>query len=533
MMVVVLRHARWLSSLVLATSMLPASAAARSAPQPATSCQPLLSLSSIDYSILSARIVRKNGVPEHCRVLGVIRPEIRFIVNLPTDWNGRFLMIGGGGWAGFPPEDPFVLPRQEGAVRQGFATGYTDSGHNRYLEQGATFAYNNLQAEVDFGFRAVHLTAVIAREIINVYYGQPAEYSYFLGCSTGGRQALVSAQRFPSDFDGIVAGAPVHDFTGLLLKLRQAVEALEKIQMTPARLEVLSAAVYERCDGLDGLVDSVIDDPRQCHFDPTRDLPRCDGENTNRCFTAPQMEGLRELYGPLIVNGVRIHPGIPLGAEIKGRAPVALAGATLASGWNPRLMSTRDVNLYGQIIPAGRPMMEQRLIDWLRYVAFEEDDPERTWRDFDIARDLPKLSLTRSIMDAVDPDLTPLANAGGKLIVYHGWSDTGANPLRTAEYFDEVYETMGAPGRDTARLFMVPGMFHCGGGTNVDRIDPMTSIIEWVETDTAPDSLIASRVENGKVTRTRPIYAYPNVARYKGEGSTDEARNFKSVSSKR
>ena len=501
--------------------------------QPARSCESLVSATNFRYAVVSARVVpARNRVPEHCRVLGMIRPEIRFIVNLPIRWNERFLMLGGGGWVGFPPEDPWVLRQQEIGLSRNFATAYTDTGHDRFVKEGATFLYQNLEAEVDFGFRAVHLTTLTAKTLIESYYGKVARFSYFMGCSTGGRQGMVSTQRFPSDYDGVIAGAPVFDFTGLLLQLRQAVEALEKIEITPARLEILGEAIYRQCDKTDGLADGVIEDPRQCDFDPAEQLPRCGaGGRRDGCFTDVQVEGLKRLYGPLVVSGKRIHPGIPLGAEIQGRANASLTGSALASGWNPRLMSTRPVNLAGQIIPPGRPMMEQRVLDWLRYVAFEQDDPDRHWKEFDLARDLDKVTQTRSIMDGTDSNLHALAKTGGKLLVYHGWSDTGANPLRTAEYFDEVYKTMGAVGRDTARLFMVPGMFHCSGGSNVDRMDTMSALIQWVEAGQAPDRLIAARVEAGKVTRTRPICAYPDVARYRGSGSVDEAANFDCVGS--
>ncbi len=500
--------------------------------QPVRSCASLLNVTNFRHAVVSARVIpARNRVPEHCRVLGMIRPEIRFIVNLPTRWNERFLMLGGGGWVGFPPEDPYVLRQQETGLGRNFATAYTDTGHDRFVKEGATFLYQDLEAEVDFGFRAVHLTTLTAKTIIEAYYGTAARFSYFMGCSTGGRQAMVSTQRFPSDYDGVVAGAPVFDFTGLLLQLRHAVEALEKVEITPARLAILGETIYEQCDKIDGLADRVLEDPRRCDFDPGAHLPRCGAASRpDGCFTDLQIEGLKQLYGPLVVAGERIHPGIPLGAEIKGRANATLSGSATASGWNPRLMNTRGVNLAGQIIPPGRPMMEQRVLDWLRYVAFEQDDPNRHWKEFDLARDLDKVTQTRMIMDGTDPDLQALAKSGGKLLVYHGWSDTGANPLRTAEYFDEVYETMGTAGRDTARLFMVPGMFHCAGGSNVDRMDTISALIQWVEGGQAPDRLTAARVEGGKVTRTRPICAYPDVARYRGSGSVDEAVNFDCVS---
>jgi len=222
---------------------------------------------------------------------------------------------------------------------------------------------------------------------------------------------------------------------------------------------------------------------------------------------------LELLYGPVVVDGKVLQPGTPMGAEIKDPR-------TGNSGWDPRLINIDSSGVHQ------RPLMEQRIANWLPNMAFEVDQPEMTWRDFDLKRHVPLLERSRAIHDGTDPDLSLLAAAGGKLITYHGWSDTGPGPLSTAEYFDKIYETMGVEGRNHARLFMIPGMFHCWGGTNVDRFDGMTALINWVERGVAPDAILAGREEEGELVRTRPVCAYPDVAVYRGTGDPNSAENF-------
>jgi len=492
--------------------------------KPVQSCRRLLEFGDFDVSVVSAQVVPADAeAPEHCQVFALIQPEIRVRINLPMAWNGRLYAIGEGGFGGHEADVPLFGLWQARALRNGFATAFNDTGHDGRVsgplpvdgDYDASFATNNLETQVDFGFRAAHLTSVFAKQLIEVFYGRKPKYSYFDGCSTGGRQAMVEAQRFPHDFDGIVAGAPPFDMTGLFIQLRQTIGALHKINITPDLLELLAKAVYKRCDRLDGLEDGVLRDPRQCDFDPARDLPRCSGAPTDSCFTDEQVDGLKLVYSPVVLNGKRIHPGVPLGAEPKdpgGR-----------SGWVPRFMN---------IAPDGTrkvPFMEFRLVQWLRYLAFEVSVPDMQWQDFNLERDIPKLKRTREVEDATDPDLSPLAAAGGKLIAYQGWADTGPNPLRTAEYFDEVRRVMGERADSTARLFMVPGMFHCNGGYNVDRLDAMTAVINWREGGVAPRQIVATRLRDGKVVRSQPVCAYPKVASYQGKGDPMAAESFSCI----
>ncbi|MDA2929999.1 tannase/feruloyl esterase family alpha/beta hydrolase [Acidobacteria bacterium AH-259-O06] len=288
--------------------------------RPDRSCESLRTLTGYDYSIVSATLVAaSDGVPEHCRVAGVIPEEIRFEVNLPTAWNGRFYMHGNGGYAGTPPEDPGRVRHKHNGFRHGFATAYTDTGHDRRFEPLGTFAYNNSSKLVDYAFRAVHLTAVTAKEIIAAYYNGSISYSYWDGCSTGGRQGLMSAQRFPSDFDGIVVGAPVLDFTGTMISYIWNAKALLDAPLSLAKVEMLGKKVYARCDAQDGLKDGLIDDPRQCDFDLTKNLPRCpDDAGGDSCFTSAEIGTLEKIYGGVVSSGEVIFPGQPLGAEADG-----------------------------------------------------------------------------------------------------------------------------------------------------------------------------------------------------------------------
>ncbi len=496
--------------------------------KPEIECRRLLSLTSFDFAVISAReMTGHDTVGAHCRVVGHIAPQIRFQVNLPTAWNERLYMIGNGGFAGAHPDSSAFLRWQERGVANGFISVYMDTGHDASVEPGSSFADGNLSKEVDFGFRSLKVTADVAKLIAERYYGRPPRRSYFDGCSTGGRQAFVIAQRFPDAFDGIVAGAPPFDATGFFLLSHHAVSALEKIEMTRERLAVLGEAVYRECDGVDGLTDGVIEDPRRCPFDPVEDLPACERDAPGKsCFTRSQREALADLYGPLRAGGSELHPGVPFGAEPLGQPPAGSSPTGLVSGWEPRLWAPTPATGADT-----RTLLEQRVDDWITFLAFEDDDAERTWRDFDLDRDLDRVGLSTAILSALDTDLAPLAEAGGRLIVYHGWADAGPSPQRTAEYFEALQEEMGmTAAHGTARLFMVPGMFHCSGGVNVDRIDAMTALINWVEEGVAPSELLARREEGGKVVRARPICAYPQVARYTGEGSTEEAANFRCVS---
>lgn len=473
-------------------------------------------MTNFNVSIVSATLLpAQAGVPEHCRVYGVIQPEIRFEVNLPTAWNGRFYMHGNGGTAGQKPGHPAMASTRNAALRNGFATTWNDTGHDEFSHPLFSFAHDNLYRVVDFGFRAIHLTAVTAKDVVRAYYELPAKYSYFDGCSLGGRQALVSAQRFPSDFNGISVGAPVLD-TGMV-GLWNA-KALEDAPIAYDKIDLIAEAVYRNCDGKDGLVDGIIDDPRRCDFDPERHLPKCPGDvDGSRCFTNAQIGALKKIYGGIVSKGRVVFPGNPVGAEAAGQqgVPPRHPPGEKVSGWD-----------FWLIDRAGPGQLANFSESALKYLTFEKDDPKYNWRDFSFDRDYERLAGNAEYMDARDPDLSAFRVAGGKMIMRHGWADMSLNPLITIDYFEKVTATMGAQTSDFFRFFPVPGMFHCSGGVGVTSIDPMTALINWVEGGVAPETLPGSRVERGTVTLTRPLCPYPKVARYRGQGPANDAASF-------
>lgn len=474
-----MKHLHWMAALCMAApaaaqnghSFLGAKRAkvayTNAATAPAVSCASLISLTGHDYSILAAGLVAATAeAPEHCRVAGVIPPEIRFEVNLPSLWNRRLYMYGNGGYAGTPPDHPSRNGPRNNGLRHGFATTYTDTGHDRHVEPLGEFAHNNLQKLVDYSFRAVHLTVLASKEIVRTYYGgETAAYSYWDGCSTGGREGLMSAQRFPRDFDGIVAGAPVLNFSGTMIGYIWKLHALEAAPLSLAKIEQVGKAVYARCDAVDGLKDGLITDPRDCDFDPARDLPRCGAGQDSDCFTAAEIGALKKIYSDVTGGGRTLFPHQPVGAEL---GPPS--GSRRSSGWDRWIINENGPSI-GQVFSE----------TFLQYLAYPEDDPNRDWESFDFDKDPQRMELVHSMLDATNPDLSAFQHRGGKIIMYFGWADAALNPLMGLGYYEDVLATMGADTQDFFRLYMVPGMYHCGGGLGVDRIDAMTPLIDWVE----------------------------------------------------
>jgi feruloyl esterase len=468
-------------------------------------------LTGHDYSVTSATLVQAaGGVPEYCRVLGVIPPEIRFSVDLPTDWNRRLYMYGNGGFAGEPPEAPARIAASLHALQRGFATTSTDTGHDSTVEPLGSFALNNLQKEIDYSFRAVHLTLQTAKTIAARYYDAPPNFSYWDGCSTGGRQGLMSAQRFPDDFDGILAGAPVLNFSGTMTSYAWTQQALTKAPLSIAKVELLGRKIYERCDKLDGVSDGLIEDPRQCDFDPARHLTQCAGASGADCFSAPEIAALALFYADVRGGGEILFPGWPLGAE----APPP-SGRNPTSGWNRWIVNEN-----------GPPIEQVFSETFFRNLAFRPDEPDFDWRKFDFDKDPQRMGFIHSILDATSPDLSGFRDRGGKLLMYFGWADTALNPMMGINYYEDVVKTMGPQTGDFFRLYMVPGMFHCGGGLGVDQFDAFTRLVNWVEGGETPERMDAARVIDGKVELTRPLCPYPQVARYNGSGDPNAAANF-------
>ena len=482
---------------------------------PQIPCAALQTLSSGVAKTMSAHMVQSSSSgPEHCRVSGIIAPEIRFEVNLPSMWSGRFYMYGNAVFAGETPDSGSRGRFRAAALRHRFATASTNTGHDADLEPLATFA-GNVDKRVDYAFRAVHLTTVEAKRIIATYYGRSPAYSYWDGCSTGGRQGLISAQRFPADFDGILAGAPVINFVDTLIAFLWNASALSNSPIPLPTMKLVSDAVYAKCDARDGLTDGLIDDPRKCDFNPASDVAQCvAGENSVTCLTPAQSGALSKIYGGMISNGKQVHLGFSVGAEM---VDTSLQGTgPMESGWDGWLL-----------VPPGQHSRQYIIGEsFVRYFGSPTVDPKYDARNFDFDKDMAKFDDARHLLDANNPDLREFNSRGGKIIMYIGWGDMALPPLMGVDYFERALATNGPDTTDFFRLFMIPGMFHCGGGVGTDRFDAMTPLINWVERGIAPAAIPAAKVHSNRIVRTRPLCPYPQVALYSGTGSIEDAGNF-------
>jgi len=436
-----------------------------------------------------------RNVPAFCRVAATLTPvpdsEIKIEVWLPeSGWNGNLQSVGNGAWAG-----TISYPAMGTALTAGYATASTDTGHSG--GNPATFVPGHPEKVIDFSYRAVHEMTVAAKAIIGARYGSEPKHSYWNGCSTGGRQALVEAQRYAADYDGIIAGAAAINTThlqGAQVWSAQVVHQDEASYIPPAKYPILHAAVLEACDELDGVKDGVLENPTKCRFDPKVLL--CKDADGPACLTAPQAEAARKLYaGPVDSRGKSLFPGLERGSEtgwatLSGTKPMALADETY------KFLVFQDAN-------------------W-NYLTF---NPER-----DIAAAVKNAG---PMMDAIDSNLKPLFSRGGKVLMYHGWADPGIAPQNSVRYYNSVVDKLGkAATSNSIRLFMVPGMGHCQGGDGTSTFSMIDAISKWVEQGHAPDRIEASRMRAGKADRTRPLCPYPQVAVYNGAGSTDESANF-------
>jgi feruloyl esterase len=475
---------------------------------PRLSCAALRALTSYEFSIDTATLVAATDTtPEFCRVLGLVAPEIRFEVALPTAWNGRLYMFGNGGYAGESLAAGFRAGRRSSAVARGFVVAQTNTGHDAAREPLAAFA-SSPQKVVDYAYRAVHVTAVTAKRVARAYYESAPARAYFDGCSTGGRQGLVSAQRFPEDFDGIVVGAPVLDFTGVMTHYSVAHRALAEASLSEPKIRLVADTILGACDKVDGLEDGLIDDPRRCKFNPATDLPRCAAGGTQACVTDRDVAALAAIYGPVAAGATRVFPGFPVGIE--AIAPTPTGPRTALDPW---------------FIRAGRPSISWEFAEAF-FTNLATPGTPLDLRTFDAEKDRAKLEPIGAILNATDTDLSAFKARGGRILMYFGWADPALSPLMGTEYYEKVREKMGPATTDFFRLFMMPGVFHCAGGVGPDSLDTITPLADWVERGIAPDRLVAARRAGGSVVRTRPLCPYPQVARHNGTGSIDDAANF-------
>lgn len=517
---------------VLILLLLPCAALAQ------TPCEKLADVTLTDATVTSATSVAAGSykppagpgtpalnrdLPAFCRVAGIARPtsdsEIHFEVWLPVSgWNNKYQQVGNGGFAGTIP-----FGAMGAALLEGFATAGTDDGHA--ASPNAKWAIGHPEKVKDFGYRAVHETSVQAKALIRAFYGQEAAHVYFVGCSEGGREALTEAERYPDDFQGIVAGAPAINWDHLNARGLWDELALTETPdsyIPPAKLPVLQNAAIAQCDSLDGDKDGFIENPSACHFDPA--AVQCKGADSADCLTAAQVAAAKKIYAPLKNprTGALIEAGFSPGGEA-----VPANWAVWITGGNPAQQGV------------GKLFANQFFAD----MVFENPqwDPKSFNFDTDTKTTDDKLG---EILNSMDTNLRPFKEHGGKLIQYHGWSDAAIPPLGSVEYFESVQKTMGDT-KSFYRLFMVPTMSHCAGGPGATMFgnaggfaapqedadhDVVLALSRWVEEGKAPDRIIASGYVDGNpakgVAMTHPLCPYPQQAYYKGTGDIKDASNF-------
>lgn len=513
------------------------------------SCEALASVDVSKDVGAKTRVTSAKVDGDMCAVTGNIDPSIGFQMRLPLhQWTQRFLQLGCGGLCGVMRMDidhaNGCAPVENGEL----VTATTNMGHDGTSMGDGTFGQNP-QLRIDFAYRGVHLTSVAAKALIKKFYGHAQKYAYFSGCSDGGREALMEAQRFPADFDGIAAGAPAMNFQLQnsfyhAWQARSNMDAQGKAIITADKLPILHEAALQECDAKDGLKDGQIDDPRRCKFDPAVVQCKPGQADTSRCLTAAQVEAARKIYaGP---------------KDDKGNS--FLAGTVQVGS---------ELNWKGVFVPQqgdGPIPSAEMAMGSVRNLVFETNPPPSTQVTdfkFDTAT-FDKLIPLHSLYDATNPDLSAYIQHGGKLMLWHGWADPHISPLNTIAYYDAVKERLGSATDDAVRLFLFPGMGHCFGGQGPGQFDLLTPLMQWVESKQAPNVIVAGRpsfeppmgpppgprggpedkagMPKGMmrppmagssgpmpalpVNRTRPIYPYPQVARYSGKGSVDDAGSF-------
>ncbi len=514
-------------------SLAPASVQAQVTATDAQSCDALRDMRNLTIIRAGIRENSSDG-SSYCYVRGIISPAIHFHAQLPLpqNWNGRYLMWGDGGKDG-------DLDYADHRVAEGYAVTNSNLGHDNGVEPGASFGFNNRQAEIDFGYRAVHLTVQAGKLLVNTYYDQGPAYSYFEGCSQGGRQGFMSAQRFPNDFDGIVAGAPAFNYQGLNaagtwnlqrmfrnnLAGNLAVDSNGDGSYDSLNLiDVLHERVLQKCDASDGLRDGLVSDPLNCNFNPDNDLSdlMCpSGSASDSCFTPAQLQTINDFYnGPRDDAGRQVYPGKMFGSEPRwpgyyvpsarnNMGPSKLMG--VAGDHMNYLFYDQDP---GVTVPDVRDIHYQARTDGVI--------PEFHWFDWNINDFFSgKGDVMKAITDANDSDLTQfLVDADGKMIIYHGLVDTLIVATDTINYYNDMVDTTFAgnmaAAQDKARLYLAPGMGHCRGGPGPDSWDKLAPLVDWVENGNAPESIIATHSTDGVVDNERPLCTYPEQASYVG-----------------
>lgn len=454
---------------------------------------------------------------EHCKASGVIGTEIRFELLLPENWNGKFVMGGGGGFVGSVQNQALAY----GALNAGYATVGTDTGHqNQGID--ASWALNNLERIVNFGHAAVHRTAVTAKSLVSDYYNAEIHRNYFMGCSRGGGQALMEAQRYPDDFDGIVAGAPAYSWSGVAaqgIRIQQAMfpdpTDLSAAVISSAEQAMLEGIILSRCDAADGLEDGILNDPRQCDFE-VASLPSCSAGDSDECFTPQEKAAIATIYdGPKDAQGNDLFYGYPLGGESDRGG----WGAWLTGG---NASSNRSNGQ--QAIPNAHYGFSNGI---MKYMVFHDADWDYSTYGFEnYPEDTAQLAAT---LNATNPDLSQYRDQGGKLLIYQGWSDSAISGLATIGYYEQVVAADRSAQEDV-KLFMMPGVLHCAGGKGPSIVNFLDAIDLWVESGVPPSQLTANYPPvDGRSSGSRPLCQYPEVARYDGSGDDRDITNFSCV----
>jgi len=435
-------------------------------------------------------------LPAHCKVAVTLTPSpdshIEMELWMPAEnWNGKFLAVGNGGWAGNIETNALAT-----GLRRGYAAASNDTGHKG---GSASFAVDHPEKLVDFGYRSMHEMAVQSKAIIQAFYKRGPQLSYYQGCSTGGRQGMMEAQRYPEDFDAIIAGAPVYNQVHLNTSQvsLQVASLKDQTRLIPqAKLTLFANAVMTACDEKDGVKDGIVSDPQMCKFDPS--VLMCKAGDGADCLTPAQVENAKLAYAPVKTKkGEMVYPGHSPGFESAYRMP------TPGQALNP---------LFG---------------DMPRFIAHGND---ANWdvMSFDLDADLGLALKNAGFIEASNPDLTKFKARGGKLLFYHGWADPGPAPENTINYVEAVNKKLGGKQDDWMRLFLLPGVGHCGGGVGPDQADYLGALERWRESGTAPTQIIATRNagRGGQTEMTRPLCPYPQIAKYNGSGSTNDATSF-------
>jgi hypothetical protein len=442
-----------------------------------------------------------NNLPAFCRVSIGIKPQINIEVWLPISWNERFQAVGGGGYAG-----NISWAALGSALRNGYATASTDTGHNGTGQPGGSFALNpdgtlNTQLIEDFSFRSLQELTIQSKELIREFYGERPRYSYWNGCSTGGRQGLIQAQRLPGSYDGILAGAPAINWDRFIpAELWPQIAMKEEAggPLQACKLSTATNAAIAACDSFDGVLDGVLEDPRRCHFDPAALQCAAGATPDCNCLTSKEIAAVRKIWdGPRSADGSRLWYGLTRGTPL-----------ALLSGTNPFGISADHIRYW---------LERDQTFDWhkLNYSGFEAE--------FQKSR-----AIFNRVIGTDDPDLHQFRRDGGKVLMWHGLSDQLIFPEGTIDYYERVLDKTGGlkETQSFARLFLAPGVGHCGGGSGPNSFDMFGELVKWVEMGQAPEQITASLTQNNQIVRSRPLCAYPKVATYTGSGSTNDAKNF-------